>query len=82
MKPASRNVTSLRSQMMICCEGTPAAINPRATAATTAGRVPLFTPGFDETFSPMTSWVLTRLSHASRVSVFPVNRVMPRRTMV
>ena len=61
--------------------GNPAAINSSMTAATTAGRVPLFGPGSEKTLMPTVSWVETRLNQASAALALPVKAVIPRSTM-
>src|SRR5436190_11170068 len=63
---------------MIFFGGNPAPSNPATTAATTAGRVPLFGPGMENTFNPTTSWVETRLRQASVTLGFSVRAVIAR----
>src|SRR6266853_140481 len=61
---------------MIWRGGRPEAIKSLITAATTAGRVPLFGPGSEKTLMPIVSWVETRLRHASMLEPLPVRFVI------
>src|SRR5215471_16912082 len=66
----------------MCLGASPDSRRPSMTAATTAGRVPLFGPGAERTLIPTISCVVTRLSQASRTLGLAVKLVIARLTMV